>query len=143
MGPHETPHTVTEPDRNHKLVLVVDDHHDSADSLALLLQLMGHDARVANDGPAALRIVEEEHPDVLLLDIGLPGMNGYEIARRIREMPDGARVRLIALSGFGKPEAQDGNGASPFDAYVVKPAELETLEAALAAGAPGSRAARL
>ena len=98
----------------------------------MLLQLMGHEARVAHDGPSALEIAEREHPDVLLLDIGLPGMNGYELARRLRELPDGARLRLIALSGFGQPDTTHPGDPSPFDGYLVKPAELDALEAALA-----------
>src|SRR5262249_47819276 len=86
------------------LVLVVDDHHDSVESLALLLRLWGYQTVEAHDGPAALALVVARQPDVILLDIGMPGLDGYEVARRLRELP-GTRDALIwALTGHGRDE---------------------------------------
>ena len=85
-------------------ILVVDDDHDAADSLALLLTLLGHEVRTAYDGPAALRAAHGRLPRFVLLDIGLPGMDGYEVARRLREQPGRDAVRVIALTGYGREE---------------------------------------
>ena len=108
-------------------VLVVEDNHDAAESLTTLLQLWGHDVRVAYDGPAALRLAEAETPDVILSDIGLPGMDGYELARQLRARPAFGRVVLVALSGYGRDEDRRMAAEAGFDHHLVKPPELDTL----------------
>jgi signal transduction histidine kinase len=119
-----------------KRVLIVDDNRDAADSLAQLVELFGHDAEVAHDGPSALACFDARHPDVVLCDIGLPGMNGYEVARRMREK--GAPVRLVAVSGYAQPEDLRQSAASGFDQHVAKPpapdAIRRLLDEALSAG---------
>ncbi|MGE3803946.1 MAG: response regulator [Gemmataceae bacterium] len=108
-------------------ILVVDDNADGGRSLAMLLTCHGREVRVEVDGPAALQAVDEFQPDCIVLDIGLPGMDGFEIARRIRANPD-CRVRLIAVSGF----AAEGDGRSAdFDHYFVKPVDIDNLLAIL------------
>jgi signal transduction histidine kinase len=108
-------------------VLVVEDNQDAAESLTTLLQLWGHDVRVAYDGLAALRLAEAEAPDVILSDIGLPGMDGYELARQLRARPAFGRVVLVALSGYGRDEDRRMAAEAGFDHHLVKPPELDTL----------------
>ena len=114
-------------------ILVVDDNQDAADSLAMMLALDGHEVRQTYAGAPALACLREFRPDVILLDIGLPGMDGYEVARRIREQPDGASVRLIALTGYGQESDKSRTRAAGFDEHLVKPVELRNLHQALAA----------
>ncbi|HUO67050.1 MAG TPA: ATP-binding protein, partial [Gammaproteobacteria bacterium] len=116
-------------------ILVVDDNQDAADSLAMMLALDGHDVRRTYAGAPALACLREFRPDVVLLDIGLPGMDGYEVARLIREQPDGASVRLIALTGYGQESDKSRTRAAGFDEHLVKPVELRRLQQALAGGA--------
>jgi signal transduction histidine kinase/DNA-binding response OmpR family regulator len=108
-------------------ILVVDDNADSAESLAVLLRADGHEVRTALDGPAALAISEEFLPEVVVLDIGLPLMDGYEVARRLRARPGLERVDLVALTGYGQPEDRQRGKEAGFDHYLVKPARAETL----------------
>src|SRR5207342_1934623 len=86
-------------------ILLAEDDVDSADSLSLLLRLYGHDVQVARTGPTAVEMASASRPDVVLLDIGLPGMDGYQVARRLREKPEFKRVTLCALTGFTPSEA--------------------------------------
>jgi two-component system CheB/CheR fusion protein len=113
-------------------VLVVDDNADEASSLAMLLALRGHDARVACSARQALERLDSFAPEVVLLDIGLPETNGYELARRLRALPKLQGVRLVALTGFAQAEDQQRARAAGFDDHVVKPVSLSTLERALA-----------
>ena len=113
-------------------VLVVDDNPDAADSLALLLRLAGQDARPAYDGPSALKLAAELRPDVVFLDIGMPGMDGYEAARRFRQMPGFADVLLVALTGWGQEEDRRRSAEAGFDRHLVKPVEPADLEGLLA-----------
>ncbi len=113
-------------------ILVVDDNRDAADSLGLVLELAGHEARVAYDGPSALVAAREFRPDVVLLDIGLPGMSGYEVAQRLRQEAGLANALLVAMTGFGQPEDRQRSQAAGFHAHCVKPADLETLQGVLA-----------
>jgi PAS domain S-box-containing protein len=113
-------------------ILVVDDNQDAADSLAMMLALDGHEVRQTYAGAPALDCLREFRPDVILLDIGLPGMDGYEVARRIREQPGGASVRLIALTGYGQESDKSRTRAAGFDEHLVKPVELRNLHQALA-----------
>jgi two-component system, chemotaxis family, CheB/CheR fusion protein len=108
-------------------ILVVDDNADSAESSASLLRLDGHEVQVARDGQTALRSVQDFHPDVVLLDIGLPGMDGYEVARQIRAMPDSGNILLIAHSGYGEAEHREKSRQAGFDHHLVKPADLSQL----------------
>lgn len=115
----------------HRRVLVVDDNLDSADTLAVLVGLLGAEVHVARDGPAALAETESFHPDAVLLDIGMPGMNGYEVARRIRAMPGCDTMKLIALTGWGEEEDRRLARDSGFDHHLVKPVDVDVLNSLL------------
>jgi CheY-like chemotaxis protein/two-component sensor histidine kinase len=119
-------------------ILVVDDNADAAELLATSVQMMGHVASVAHDGPAALRIAAQFRPDVALLDIGLPVMDGYELARHLLELPGLAGLRLIAVSGYSQETDLEHAAAAGFESYLVKPIRLEQLAQVLAA-VTGSR----
>ncbi|HET8699943.1 MAG TPA: ATP-binding protein, partial [Gammaproteobacteria bacterium] len=108
-------------------VLVVDDNVDSASSLALLLQLEGHETYTAHDGAAALAAIDRHHPDVALLDIGLPKMSGHDVARQIRERPWGKHIALIAVTGWGQDEDRRKSREAGFDAHLVKPVDRDAL----------------
>jgi signal transduction histidine kinase len=113
-------------------ILVVEDNADSAASLALMLQYMGHETRTAPDGVAALAIAAEFLPQVILLDIGLPKLSGYDAAQLIREQPWGQGIFMIALTGWGHDEARRRAAAAGFDLHMVKPVEPASLENLLA-----------
>lgn len=117
-------------------ILVVDDDRDSTISLSMLLQIMGYKASIAYDGPEAIDMAAEYRPDIVLLDIGLPGMNGYEVARRIRRTPWGARMTLIALTGWGQEEDRRQSEEAGFDHHLVKPVEAPALAKLLATFEP-------
>jgi CheY-like chemotaxis protein len=108
-------------------VLVVDDNADAAESLALLLRIQGHDVRTASDGPAALEAAEIFRPEVVLLDLGLPKMSGYEVARLLRQQPESEGIRLLALTGYGQEDDHRRSREAGFDAHLVKPVDLEEL----------------
>lgn len=113
-------------------LLVVDDNVDAADSLAILLRLEGHEVRVAHDGPAALKIAQSEPPQLILLDLGMPGMDGYQVARRLRRQPELHDVLLVALTGWGQEEDQRRTREAGFDLHLVKPVEPDALKELLA-----------
>jgi two-component system CheB/CheR fusion protein len=113
-------------------ILVVDDLADAADSLALLLRLLGHEVRTAYNGPAALVAAEQFHPQVVLLDIGLPALDGYQVAKRLRQMPKLQRACLIAVSGYGQPADVECAYNSGFDRHLLKPVTTEHLTLLLA-----------
>jgi CheY-like chemotaxis protein len=113
-------------------ILVVDDLADAADSLALVLRLLGHEVRTAYNGPAALIAAEQFHPHVVLLDIGLPALDGYQVAKRLRQMPLLQRPCLIAVSGYGQQADVDYAHQSGFDLHLLKPVTTEQLSANLA-----------
>jgi PAS domain S-box-containing protein len=117
-------------------VLVVDDNRDAAESLAMLLQLIGTDAEVVYDGASALKRLAAYRPDVIVLDLGMPGMDGYEVARRVRSQPEHQHVMLIALSGWGKEEDRRRSHAAGFDHHVIKPADIATLQGLLGTLSP-------
>ncbi|MGD0961610.1 MAG: PAS domain S-box protein [Methylomonas sp.] len=108
-------------------ILLVDDNPDVADSLSLLLKTEGHQVLTANDGPSALEIARAERPDVILLDIGLPGMNGYTVVQELRRNNELARTLLIALTGYGRPEDRKKSLAAGFDEHFVKSYDIEKL----------------
>jgi CheY-like chemotaxis protein len=116
-------------------VLVVDDNRDSAESLALILSLQGHESRCVHDGREALSTGGTYEPDVVILDIGMPGLNGYETARLIRAQPWGRDVTLIAVTGWGRPDDKRRAEEAGFDHHLVKPVELDSLAAVLGRGA--------
>jgi signal transduction histidine kinase len=119
-------------------ILVVDDNRDAAETLGLLLQVQGHEVRTAHDGAAALAVLAESYlPDVVLLDISLPGMDGYEVARRLRQNPALDTVLLVALTGYGNEEVRSQAQQAGFDHYMVKPLDLDALHALLARRAQG------
>jgi two-component system CheB/CheR fusion protein len=113
-------------------ILIVDDSRDGADSLAMLLRLMGNDTRTAYDGQEGLEVAEGFRPDVMLLDIGLPKLNGYEACRAVREQPWGKSIVLIALTGWGQEEDRRRSRAAGFDHHMVKPVEPHALMKLLA-----------
>ena len=108
-------------------ILVVDDNHDSADSMGLLLKLLGNEVRIVHDGQAAVDVANEFEPRVVLLDIGLPEMNGYEAARKIREQPWGNRATLIAVTGWGHEVDRQRSKNAGFDHHLVKPVDPDAL----------------
>ena len=114
-------------------ILVVDDNRDAAESLATLLRLGGHEVLVAHDGDAAVETALAERPQLALLDIGLPGLDGFEAARRIRERLDADALRLVAVTGWGQEEDRRRSNASGFDAHLVKPVDPAALDALIAA----------
>jgi two-component system CheB/CheR fusion protein len=118
-------------------VLVVDDNVDAADSIALLLRLGGHEVRVAHDGPTALLIARAFRPQVVFLDIGMPGMDGYEVARRLRREPGPQPALLVALTGWGHDEDRRRSQEAGFDHHLVKPVDPAAL-VQLLAGVPVS-----
>ena len=107
--------------------LIIDDNVDAAESLAVLLQALGLEVRTAYDGPSGLVLAADYKPEVVLLDIGLPRMDGYEVARRLRNGPDGDGVLLIALSGYGQDEDRRRSEEAGFDHHLVKPASTDVL----------------
>jgi CheY-like chemotaxis protein len=109
-------------------ILVVDDHPDGAEMLRLLLELEGHEVAVAHDGPSALETASTFAPTVIILDIGLPGMDGHEVARRLRQDPAMESVRLIALTGYGQAADTQRTRDSGFDSHLVKPVHLDALK---------------
>lgn len=115
-----------------KRVLIVDDNEDAANSLAMILSLDGHEVQSAYSGPQALEQVDSFDPDVVLLDIGLPVMDGYEVARRIRERPNAGAIRLIALTGYSRESDKARAREAGFDDHVVKPVEIARLRSVLA-----------
>ena len=113
-------------------ILIVDDNRDAAESLGLLLQMLGASVFVADDGPSALRAVGTFGPGVVMLDLGMPGMDGFEVASRIRARPDWNGITLIALTGWGQESDRKFVEAAGFAHHVVKPAEIGALQALLA-----------
>jgi CheY-like chemotaxis protein len=112
-------------------ILVVDDNRDTADALAWLLQSIGHEARTAYDGPSALLAAERHSPDVIIQDLGMPDMSGYEIARRMRKLSAARRALLVAVTGRARPDALRTAKEAGFDRLLLKPVGLTALAEAL------------
>ncbi|HEX9808087.1 MAG TPA: response regulator, partial [Alphaproteobacteria bacterium] len=108
-------------------VLVVDDNVDSADSLATLMHLSGHETRIAYDGEDALAAAEEFRPEVILLDIGLPKVHGFGVCRGVREKPWGEDIVIVALTGWGQDEDRQRSQEAGFDRHIVKPVDYQAL----------------
>ena len=117
-------------------VLVVDDNPDAADSMALVLRQAGHEARVAWNGEDAVAAAREARPDVVLLDLGMPCMNGFEAARRLREGPGGGPPVLVAVTGWGSEDDRRRTKAAGFAHHLVKPVNPADVLAILAAAGP-------
>jgi CheY-like chemotaxis protein len=113
-------------------ILVADDNRDATESMALVLRLMGHEIHTAHDGLEAVQAAASFRPEVVLLDIGMPKMNGYEAARHIREQPWGEEMALIALTGWGQEEDKRRALEAGFDHHLTKPVDPEVLETLLA-----------
>jgi CheY-like chemotaxis protein len=117
----------TEQPSPHRRMLVVDDNVDAADSLSMVLDALGHSVKAAYEGATALELMDSFAPEVVLLDIGLPEMDGLEVARRIRARPDGEAVRLIALTGWGQDEDKRRTQEAGFDEHLTKPVDAVSL----------------
>ena len=118
-------------DEPHWKVLIVDDNRDSAELLAVLLEHDGHETRLAHDGLEALERAGPFAPDIILLDIGLPKLNGYETCRRLRALQAYGSVTIVAISGWGQVEDRRRSDDAGFDAHLVKPVEYQALKALL------------
>jgi CheY-like chemotaxis protein len=112
-------------------VLVVDDNRDAADSTGTLLLLWGHQVKVAYDGESALAVAREYRPDVCLLDLGMPGMNGYQVAQCLRQESGLRGIQLVAMTGFDQEADRQLSRDAGFDSYLVKPVELAALQEVL------------
>jgi signal transduction histidine kinase len=117
----------------HRRVLVADDNRDAADTLAELLRTLGAEVTVAYDGTQALQRCMEREPDIAVLDIGMPGLDGCDVARALRARPDGARIKLVALTGWGQAADRDRVAAAGFDHHLLKPVGVPELSALLPA----------
>ena len=126
--PEETPRG---PSRR---ILVIDDNRDAADTMAMLLRVLGHEVRTAYDGPTALDLARLNPPEVVLCDISMPGMSGLEVARRLRHDLGLRDTLIVAVTGYGQEEDKRRSRQADFDAHLIKPASLEALQALLARG---------
>jgi len=108
-------------------VLIADDNNDAAESLAVLLRLDGHDVAVANDGETALQLFKRTTPDVALLDIGMPHVDGYELARQIRAHSAGSQVLLVAITGWSQEEDVERSREAGFNYHLTKPVEPDAV----------------
>jgi CheY-like chemotaxis protein len=118
--------------RRKRCVLVADDLRDSVESLAMMVRLAGHAVHTANDGLEAVQAAATYRPDVVLLDIGMPKMNGYEAARYLREQPWGREMFLVALTGWGQEDDKRRATEAGFDHHITKPVSLDALQKLLA-----------
>lgn len=116
-------------------VLLVDDNADSSEPLSLLLQAKGHETRVSTDGEEAILVADDFRPNCVVLDLGLPRMDGYEVARRLRERPYGAELVLVALTGWAGKDVRSKAADAGFDYHLVKPVNWEELERIVDSGA--------
>jgi two-component system OmpR family response regulator len=120
-------------------VLLVDDNADSTEPLSLLLQAKGHETRVAVEGAEAISVADDFHPHCVVLDLGLPGMDGYEVARRLRQRPYGDALILVALTGWAGKDVRVKAAEAGFDYHLVKPVNWEELEHIVTAQGAQSR----
>jgi CheY-like chemotaxis protein len=117
-------------------ILIVDDNVDAATSLAMLLTMRGHDVIVAHDGLEAIEKTQRFAPEIVMMDLGMPKLDGIEAARRLRALPGGSAFRLVALTGWGQETDRERTRQAGFDAHLVKPADPETLAAVLSDDVP-------
>lgn len=121
------PSTTSTPVPNRR-VLVIDDNADAADTLVAILSLLGHDAVAAHNGIEGLRAAERQHPDVVFLDIGMPGMNGFEVAVAMRQIAGLESVRIVALTAWRDEETRARAKSAGFDLHLTKPTSIEVIE---------------
>jgi CheY-like chemotaxis protein len=115
-------------------ILVVDDNRDAAVTLSIMLRLMGNEIQMAFDGAAALQAADEFRPDLIMLDIGLPKMSGYDVARHLRQQPWGRDMVLVALTGWGQEEDRRRSQQAGFNYHFVKPIDIDDLKRVLTEG---------
>jgi CheY-like chemotaxis protein len=108
-------------------LLVVDDNKDAAESMSMLLEMWGHEVAYAYDGPSALQMAQQWQPEAVFLDIGLPGMDGYEVAERLRALPQAKNAVLIAITGYGQEDDRLRSRRAGIDHHLVKPVAPDTL----------------
>jgi CheY-like chemotaxis protein len=113
-------------------ILIVEDNPDGRETLVMMLGMQGHDVHAAEDGPGGVQEALQWHPDAAIVDIGLPGFDGYEVARRIRAAAKGVAIRLVALTGYGQEEDRRQALAAGFDSFLVKPADFRAIHSILA-----------
>jgi CheY-like chemotaxis protein len=113
-------------------VLIADDNIDAAETLATLLRLDGHEVMVAQDGRGAIEHTRRARPEIIFLDLGMPGMDGFEAARRLRELPEGAQAMIVALTGWGQAADRVRTLDAGFDAHLVKPVDHGQISGVLA-----------
>lgn len=124
-APPVSPSSIPVPNRR---VLVIDDNADAADTLVAILSLLGHDAVAAHNGIEGLRAAERQHPDVVFLDIGMPGMNGFEVAVAMRQIAGLESVRIVALTAWRDEETRARAKSAGFDLHLTKPTSIEVIE---------------
>lgn len=113
-------------------ILIVEDNKDGADTLRWLVKVWGHEVRVARDGEEGLESAIQFDPDVILLDIGIPKIDGFEVARRVRQLPAFEKVLLIAVTGYGTEDDRERSREAGFDHHLVKPCDLKLLKEIIA-----------
>ena len=121
-----------------KRVLIVDDNVDACESIAMILRISGHDVRCVYDGPSVLQTAVSYRPDVVILDIGLPGMSGYEVARRLRQLPEIKHTPLVAVTGYGRDDDRRRSREAGFDYHLIKPIDPDDLQAIVARPFPSA-----
>lgn len=129
--------TPTCPDCNRRRVLLIEDNRDAREMFRVMLELAGHEVLEAEDGVSGLELLKSVRPDVAVIDVGLPGLDGYEIARRFRAEPDSSHVMLVALTGYGTPEARERSHKAGFDHHLIKPVNTEALQEIMRADPSG------
>jgi CheY-like chemotaxis protein len=122
--------------------MVVEDNRDAADALAMLLELKGHEVVTANDGETALRRAAQQNLDIIFLDLGMPDMDGFEVAQRMRQQIKGRQPSLVALTGWGSEEDRRRTRSAGFDRHLTKPVSVEALDQVLALHARGATRTR-
>jgi two-component system CheB/CheR fusion protein len=137
---HAVPQRAPEQQRRGCRILVVDDNLDSAESLAAVLRFMGNEVTTSHDGASAVDRIAESRPQMVLLDIGMPEVDGYETAKRIRRMPEGSKVVLVAVTGYGQEQDKSRSFAAGFDHHLVKPVDPTVLESLVGESATGAQA---
>jgi len=125
--PQEVPPAASNGGRTGKRILIADDNTDVVEAFEVMLRMLGHEVEIAHDGIQALEIAERSHPEVIVLDIGMPQLNGYDAARRIRQMPWSENAVLIALTGWGDEKDRRKSEDAGFDVHLVKPVDPVTL----------------
>jgi CheY-like chemotaxis protein len=130
--PHASLSNALDPQLPTFRIMVVDDFVDAAESLAMLLQMEGYEVKTVHCGMQAIEQAQVFRPQVVLLDIGLPGLNGYEVANRLRELPETQEAMLIALTGYGREEDRNRSKNAGFDHHLLKPVNFHTLSELLA-----------